>query len=253
MTIHDGHRKRLRERFRREGLENFTPHETLELLLFYAKARENVNPLAHRLLETFGTLKGVLEAPVDQLTAVEGVGEETASLIAMLVPMFRKYEESIFAGSITLHRFRDMADYCYALLAGLRQERFCVISVSPTMKVLGYRVVSEGTLTDVPAYPRLVVETALNHNAYGVILCHNHPSGDACASRQDVEMTRLVQSVLEPLSIVLVDHLVVADGRVSSMAQTGEIASPFVQPLLAEERAAIWMTGQGETKGNDRT
>ena len=75
MTMHDGHRRRLRERFRLEGIENFQPHEVLELLLFYARARGDVNPLAHRLLDVFGSLKGVLEAPVDQLCAVEGVGE----------------------------------------------------------------------------------------------------------------------------------------------------------------------------------
>lgn len=251
MTLHDGHRKRLRERFRMEGLESFSPHETLELLLFYAKARENVNPLAHRLLETFGSLKGVLEAPVEQLTAVEGVGEETACLIALMVPMFRQYEASIIDSNVTLLHFQDVANYCYGLLAGLRHERFCVISVSPTMKVLGHRVVAEGTLTDVPAYPRLVVETALNHNAYGVILCHNHPSGDACASRQDVEMTRLVQSVLEPLNVTLVDHLIIADGRVYSMAQSGALASPFLPTYLDTEKSAIWKTGQGTTKGND--
>ena len=92
MTMHDGHRCRLRERFRLEGLENFQPHEVLELLLFYARARGDVNPLAHTLLDTFGSLRGVLEAPVDQLTQVPGIGEETATLLSLMVPMFRRYE-----------------------------------------------------------------------------------------------------------------------------------------------------------------
>ena len=88
--MHEGHRQRMRDRFRTEGLDNFAPHEVLELLLFYARARGDVNPLAHRLLETFGSLRGVLEAPVEHLCTVEGVGEETATLLSMMVPMFRR-------------------------------------------------------------------------------------------------------------------------------------------------------------------
>lgn len=222
MTMHDGHRRRLRERFRLEGLENFQPHEVLELLLFYARARGDVNPLAHRLLDAFGSLKGVLEAPVDQLCAVEGVGEETATLISLMVPMFRRYEMCLCERSQRLTLYSDVQSYCRALLTGLRKERFYVISVSAQMKVLGQRIVAEGSLSEVPAYPRLVVETALNHNAYGVILCHNHPGGEAAASMGDVDVTRGLESMLARLGIALMDHIIVADGQTYSMVQHGD-------------------------------
>ena len=91
MTMHDGHRKRMRERFRLNGLEGFAPHEVLELLLFYGRARGDVNAIAHALLDTFGTLQGVLEATPAQLMSVPGVGEETATLISLMIPMFRRY------------------------------------------------------------------------------------------------------------------------------------------------------------------
>lgn len=222
MTMHDGHRQRLRERFRLEGLESFAPHEVLELLLFYARARGDVNPLAHRLLETFGSLRGVLEAPVEQLCAVDGVGAETATLLSLMVPMFRRYELCLCEDSKKLARYSEVQNHCRALLTGLRKERFYVICLSTQLKVLGQRLVAEGSLSEVPAYPRLVVETALNHNAFGVILCHNHPGGEATPSMGDVEVTRELESVLSKLGIALMEHIVVADGKAYSMIQHGD-------------------------------
>lgn len=218
MTMHAGHRHRLRERFRLEGIEGFAPHEVLELLLCYARARGDVNPLAHRLLDTFGSLKGVLEAPVDQLCAVDGVGEETATLISLMVPMFRRYEMCLCEEKKRLSRFREVEEYCRALLMGVRKERFYVISLSTHMRVLGQRIVGEGTISEVSAYPRLVVETALNHNAYGVILCHNHPGGEAVPSLSDVDVTREMESMLAKLGIALMDHIIVSDEHTYSMA-----------------------------------
>ena len=217
MTMHQGHRHRLRERFRMEGLESFAPHEVLELLLFFSRARGNTNPLAHRLLDTFGSLKGVFEAPVDQLCTVDGVGEETATLLSMMVPLFRRYELCRCEEEKHLIHMQEVRDYCRALLTGLRKERFYLISLSAQHKVLGHRLLAEGSLAEVPAYPRQVAETALNHNAYSVILCHNHPGGDARASLADVEVTRELETVLAKLGILLADHIIVGDQRTYSM------------------------------------
>ena len=241
MTMHDGHRRRLRERFRLEGLEGFQAHEALELLLFYARARGDVNPLAHRLLDVFGSLKGVLEAPVDQLTTVEGVGEETATLISMMVPMFRRYELCLCEEKSRLRHCSDVKEYCRALLTGLRQERFYVITISAQMKVIGRRMVAEGSLSEVPAYPRLVVETALNQNAYGVVLCHNHPGGEPIPSMGDVSVTRELEAVFAKLGIVLVDHIIISDGAAYSMMEHGDFSCSLTrsekQPLFREDEA----------------
>lgn len=229
MTMHDGHRRRLRERFRLEGIENFQPHEVLELLLFYARARGDVNPLAHRLLDVFGSLKGVLEATVEQLMAVEGVGEETATLISLMVPMFRRYEMCLCEQTRKLVHYSDAEKYCRALLTGLRKERFYVISISSQMKIVGQRIVAEGSLSEVPAYPRLVAETVLNHNAYGVILCHNHPGGEAAPSMGDVDVTRSLENMLTKLGIALMDHIIVADGVTYSLAKNGDYQCSLIR------------------------
>jgi len=229
MTMHEGHRQRLRERFRLEGLEGFAPHEVLELLLFYARARGDVNPLAHRLLEIFGGLKGVLEAPVDQLCQVEGVGEETATLLSMMVPLFRRYQLCLSEERPRLSRYYEAEEYCRALLSGLRKERFYVISLSTQMRVVGCRIVGEGSLTEVPAYPRLVVEAALNHNAHSIVLCHNHPGGVPLPSMGDVEVTKALDAVLAPLGIALVDHIIVADTKCCSLVRRGDYRCSLVR------------------------
>lgn len=221
---HDGHRKRMRERFRQSGLEGFAPHEVLELLLFYGRARGDVNPLAHRLLDAFGSLKGVLEARPEQLMSVEGIGEETATLISMMLPVFRRYSACVCEERKTIRNRSEALDYCKALLGGWRTEHFYVLCFSTDHHLLGQRLIAEGSLTEVSAYPRLVAETALNYNAYSVLLCHNHPSGLCLPSPEDIRTTHRMQAMLNHLDIVLLDHIIVAGDNAYSLAQNHELA-----------------------------
>lgn len=247
MAMHEGHRGRMRERFRRDGLEGFAPHEALELLLFYARARGDVNPLAHELLDSFGSIKGVLEARPEQLMTVKGVGEETATMLSMIVPLFRKYQECVCEERKLLCNRVTAEEYCKALLAGLRTERFYVISVSSAMTVLGRRAVGEGSLNEVPAYPRLVVETALNYNAFGVVLCHNHPGGVAEPSPDDVSATQNIEAVLRHLDIRLIDHIIVAGNSTFSMSMNDMLACTGVRKRVdgrrcrEEEQEYVWL------------
>ena len=220
---HDGHRKRMRERFRREGLENFAPHEVLELVLFYGRARGDVNPTAHALLDQFGSLKGVLEAKPEQLMTVPGVGEESATLLSLLLPLWRRYGACAAEESKRIENRRQAQAYCEALMAGMRSERLYVICLSTDDVLLGCRMVSEGTLGEVQAYPRTVVQIVLDLNAAKVILCHNHPGGIPEPSQADIETTLLLQDLLSPLGILLLDHIVVADAGSYSMMMHGDL------------------------------
>ena len=220
---HADHRKRMRERFRREGLEGFADHEALELLLSYAIPRRDVNPLAHDLLETFGSLKGVLEAGADQLCAVKGIQEQSATLIALMVPLFRKYMGTMAQERRQIGTRAEAEQYCLSLTAGLRSERAYVICLGADHRLLGRRLIGEGSIDEVNAYPRLVVEAALNHNAHGVILCHNHPGGKPAPSAADIEWTAHVRQVLSGIGVLLLDHIIVADGQTYSMVQHGEL------------------------------
>ncbi len=249
MTLHDGHRARMRERFRKDGLDGFAPHEILELLLFYGRARGDVNPLAHQLMDAFGSLRGVLEARPEQLMAVKGVGEETATLLSLLLPVFRRYVASLCSETRHINSREEAVTFCSALLSGWRAERFYVISLGTSNQVLGQRLIAEGTLNEVSAYPRLVIETALNYNAHSVILCHNHPSGACLPSPDDLRVTRRIQSLLEGLGMVLLDHIIVAGASSYSMMREGDLRhSAVMDSLIPENGRSTLLPGSRKNK-----
>lgn len=225
-TAHDGHRKRMRERFRANGLNGFAEHEVVELILFYGRARGNVNDTAHALVDTFGSLPGVLEATPEQLMAVDGIGEESATLLSLILPLFRRYSDEINQERTKLTGRQPTMAYCRTMMAGYRQEQFYVICLTADGSIICNRKVTEGTLTSVTAYPRLVLEAALNSNAHSVVLCHNHPGGVAMPSDDDICTTRYLQQLLEGVGIIVLDHIIVAGNQTYSMVQHGDLLHP---------------------------
>ena len=221
---HLGHREKLRQRFIREnGLDHFEDHQILELLLFYANPRGDTNPTAHALLEQFGSLKGVLEARPEMLMTVPGVKETAATLISMVVPLTRVWNRCAMTEPDRIGNSREAEKYCLSILAGHRSERFYVVSLNAKCQVLGRRMISEGSLSEVSAYPRIVMEAALNHNAHSVLLCHNHPGGTCAPSPEDIASTLQLQRLLNGVGILLLDHIIVANENTYSMVQHGDI------------------------------
>ena len=222
-TGHDGHRERLRERYAASGLDSFAPHEVLELLLTYAIPRKNVNPLAHKLLERFGSLGAVLSAPVDALAAVDGIGPRAAALLSLFSSVSRRLEQERGTEKIRLASADAAGQHCAALLSGLRQEHFYLVCLSAKLELLGDALIAKGSLSEVTAYPRLTAEAALAMNAHTVLLCHNHPGGTLAPSKEDIEVTRRLRDMLRSLEIRLADHIIVADGSYLSLAQSGQM------------------------------
>ncbi len=223
-NVHAGHREKMRDRFIRDkGFENFEDHQILELLLFYANSRSDTNPLAHELLDQFGSLKGVLEARPEQLMTVKGVGKQAATLISMVVPLTRVWHRCTMEEPDRVGNSREAEHYCLSILAGERTERFYVVALNAQCKVLGRRRISEGSLSEVSAYPRMVMETALNYNAHSVLLCHNHPGGTCAPSSEDIASTLQLQRLLNGVGILMLDHIIVAGDRTYSMIQHGDI------------------------------
>ena len=222
--MHAGHRERMRDRFIRDkGFENFEDHQILELLLFYSNARGDTNPLAHELLDQFGSLKGVLEARPEQLMQVKGIGKQQATLISMVVPLTRVWNRCAMNEPERIGNSREAEKYCLSILAGERTERFYVVSLNAKCCILGRRKISEGSLSEVSAYPRMVLETALNYNAHSVLLCHNHPGGTCAPSAEDISSTIQLQRLLNGVGILVLDHIIVAGDRTYSMIQHGDI------------------------------
>ena len=223
-NLHAGHREKMRDRFIHDkGFENFEDHQILELLLFYANARGDTNPVAHELLEQFGSMKGVLEARPEQLMQVKVIGKQQAVLISMVVPLTRVWHRCAMAAPQRIGNSREAEEYCLSILAGERTERFYVISLNAKCNVLGRRKISEGSLSEVSAYPRMVMETALNYNAHSVLLCHNHPGGTCAPSPEDISSTIQLQRLLNGVGILVLDHIIIAGDRSYSMIQHGDI------------------------------
>lgn len=221
MSIHDGHRERLRKRFKEEGLDGFSEIQALELALFYAISRKDTNPIAHALLDHFGSLAQVLEAPVEELQKVPGVGESTAVYLRMITELGRFYMVSRTTQSKVLTTLEQCAEYILPFFFGRRVETVFLLCLDAKCKVLCCKEVAEGSVNTAGISVRKVVETALGANATSVVLAHNHPSGVAVPSGEDVQTTRRIAAALSAVEVHLVDHIVVADEDYVSMAQSG--------------------------------
>ena len=220
MGVHDGHREKMRGRFLETGLDAFAEHEALELLLFYAIPRKDTNPIAHALMERYGTLDAVLSAPVEDLMRVEGIGESAAVLLKLVPKVMQKArltanKETILnstdkAGAFLLERFR-----------GEKNEVIYQLCLDRKGKLLSCRRLNEGGADSTELNIRRLVENALLVSASAVILSHNHPSGIALPSTEDYATTEKVQSALRMIGVELVDHIIVADEDFVSMADSG--------------------------------
>ena len=228
MSIHDGHRQRLRERFRREGLDNFTEVQVLELLLFHTILRKDTNPLAHALLERFGTLAQVLEAPLEELQKVPGVSENTATFLHLITDVGRYYLVNRTVQCTILPTIEECARYMVPFFFGRRVETVFLLCLDAKCKVLCCKEVGEGSVNSAAISVRKIVETALASNATTVVLAHNHPSGVAIPSGEDVQTTRRIAQALRAVEVHLADHIVVADGDYVSMAQSGQRFDDFL-------------------------
>ncbi len=220
-TIHDGHRARLKKRFLQQGLDGFTDIQALELLLFYSVPRKDTNPIAHRLLDHFGSLSQVLEAPAEALIQAGGISEHSAVLLRLINQMSRFYLVDKARQERVLPTIEDCARYMLSHFYGRNLETVYLLCLDAKCKVLSCREVVEGSVNSAGISVRKIVETALREGASTVVLAHNHPSGIAIPSGEDVQTTRRIAAALQSVEIHLADHIVVADGDYVSMVQSG--------------------------------
>lgn len=225
MSMHDGHRKRLRQRFLEEGLDHFTDVQVLELLLFYCIARQDTNPIAHRLLEHFGSLSRVLEAPVAELCKVEGVGENTAIFLRLVTQAGSFYLKDRAAQTKVLPTLESCAQFLQPYFYGQNVETVYLLCLDAKCKLLCCKKMSQGNVNSTEISIRKIVETALSANASSVLLAHNHPGGIAIPSYADIRTTLNVASALQAVDVHFIDHLVICDDDYVSLMQSGYLRS----------------------------
>lgn len=216
---HQGHRQRLKARVLSEGIDNFEDHQILELLLFYAIPMKDTNALAHRLIGHYGSLAGVFDANPRDLSALVGVTENTALLLCLIPALARRYQQGKLAPKAVLGSTTAAGEYAVSLFTGRLNEVFYVICLDSQNKVNQATLLHEGTINEAPVYPRLIVETALRHQAASIILAHNHPGGSQRPSQADLDVTRRIRQATEAIAIPVVDHIIVAGDSYYSFAE----------------------------------
>ena len=221
MRTDKGHRQRVKDRFRKEGLDGFEESHALELLLFYAIPRRDTKPVARRLLDKFGSLATVMEAPIEALQQVEGIGPGAATFLKLVHEMGGYYLKNRDQDVCILNDLNVCGDYLVKFFHGKRTESVWVLCLDAKCKLLACQQVAEGGVDCVSISPRSVMEVALNVNASSVILAHNHPSGLAFPSGEDVTTTRRIAEALKTVEVLLFDHIIVSDDDFVSLAQSG--------------------------------
>jgi DNA repair protein RadC len=221
--MHKGHRERLKGRFLSEGLDGFNQHQVLEMLLFFSIPRKDTNPLAHTLIERYGSLSGVLEADPSDLVKVDGVGPNTALLLSFIPSLCRRYMHDKWRDKPQLNSTAKAGEFAKSLFYGRQYEVFYAICLDSQNRVNYSALVHEGTIDSAAVYPRLIVEAAIRHQASSIILAHNHPGGSLKPSAADLDATKKIISACDAISVRVVDHIIVAGTDYLSFADRGLI------------------------------
>ena len=218
-----GHRQRVRERFAKGGAESMPDYEIVEMLLFSAIPKVDVKPLAKRLLEDFGGIERLLTASREELARHPGVTDwvvhhfKLAEAVAIRLAKVKLREQPVVGSTDAV------IAYCRTMMAHQRVEHFRILYLDLQNRLIADEEHGRGTVNHTPAYPREIVKRALELNAVGVILVHNHPSGDPTPSRQDITMTNAVKAALGTVNVRLYDHLIIGRGSETSLAALGAI------------------------------
>lgn len=220
MYTNKEHRKRMKERFLAEGMDSFDPVHALELLLFYALPQKDTKPIARALLNRFGSFHSVLEATPEELQEVDGVGENMATFLKVILETGRYYDLNRTKDIRILRDTAEYGDYLVNFFKGRCNETVYVLCLDAKCKLLCCKKLGEGDVVSINLPYRRVVEIALNVKAVTVVLAHNHPSGVAIPSQEDVTATLQLRQALATMGIDLADHIIVADDEYVSMAQS---------------------------------
>ena len=217
MADHTGHRKRVKTEFLTRGLEGWSEHRVLELLLFYALPQGDVNNLAHDLIEQFGSLAGVMDASADELCKVKGVSDHTATLLKLIPALGGRYLASRSEAGHIVHNAQDAYLELAPRFFGAHNEMSYALCLDGKNQVRGVRKLSEGCIDATAVNIRRIAEVAMALRASQVYLAHNHISNIALPSKADLNSTAVIRTALAGVGVELVDHLVFVDGDMVSM------------------------------------
>jgi DNA repair protein RadC len=224
--LHSGHRQRLRKRFLKESLDAFDDHVVLELLLFYAIPQRDTNPIAHRLLKKFGSISAVLEASIEELCMVDGVGASAATLLHLIPSITRRYQTDRVRSGTVLDSVEKIGAYITPRFLGRKNETVIVLYLDKKRKLLHLEVLDEGGPAETKIEIRKIIESVVRTNATSVILSHNHAHGCVFPSAEDRTATEKTAFALGQISVDLIDHIIVSGNMFYSLREEKSTTVP---------------------------
>ena len=222
VNIHEGHRDRMKTEFLENGIDGMQPHRILELLLFYCVPRCDTNPLAHKLLDRYKTISGVFDAPIEELITFPGLTKNSVVLLKLIIPLSRIYMQGKENKKIAFNSINEIGDYLLNRYFGFTEEKFGILCMDSSAKEIGFQIMGEGDINSVGVSTRNIIEYVLFTKATSVVMVHNHPSGIALPSNQDIAITEQVKAALSHIGVRLVDHIIIADDDYISLYQTNK-------------------------------
>lgn len=225
-NVHEGHRNRVRNNFMKEcSLDGMSKNQILEFLLFYAIPRVDTNVLAHELINEFGSLKGVFDAPISSLMNVDGVGEKTASLIKLIPALVRVYLDESAASIKHILSTKDAVAYLQPKFIALQNETLVMLCLNNNGKLLKCSKISTGGISSAEIDTRKIINDVINCKATAVILAHNHPGGVCAPSKADVAMTYRLSKLLLNVHTRMLNHIIITDDDYFSFAENPKFAT----------------------------
>ena len=209
-NLHKEHRERMKARFLSDGLDVFDAHNVLELLLFYSIPRRDTNVTAHRLIDKFGSLHSVFDAPYEELLSVEGISEHSATLIKLVPALLNRYSADKNSSRVRISSLDDAGRYLVNRYDGIGVETVYLMLLDNKNDLIDCVKIHEGSVNSSAITTRVLVETALFKHASAAILAHNHPHGIALPSSDDLHTTRAVKSAFDAVGVNMMAHLIVA-------------------------------------------
>ncbi len=209
----EGHRNRLKNRFLHQGLDGFEPHNALELLLFFTIPRCDTNPIAHELIERFGSFSGVLDADYDELKKVKGISSHTATMIKLLPDLFRFYQNDLNKEAIVFKNIDEVGEYMRDRFIGINREAVYVMLLNNGNQMLSCFLAHQGSITSAGFDTRRIILEIAKKNASTIVLAHNHPNGVPVPSPEDIDFTSDFSRSMSLIRVEFAEHFVIAQNR----------------------------------------
>ena len=216
-NIHKGHREKVKQRYYEAGLNSMPDHNILELLLFFGIPQKDTNPIAHELIEKFGSFSGVLEASKADLQSVKGMTENAACLLTLILPVYKRYVNDLHKKKKKFSDAKDIADYLRPLYLDTNNERIYALCLDSEDRMVACRVVSDGDIDSSTLDIRKLASIVLEVKAKKVVLSHNHPNGSLVPSQADAISTQYACELMNLLKVQVVDHIIITDKSYFSM------------------------------------